>query len=208
MRQQSTRPAAKAARDSASVTGREYPITPDGRYFLVAGRLWRSKNPAIPREFRHRLVAELMDARRAVKDAKRGNCNLAAARARVDAAKVALGERGPIWWNDGSPDLNRHMAKDTPYAGWGGRSEEMGQRAVLGFAPRPGIRTMPYQVDLSLDPGTLNERLLELGFWLNKRSISHLARILMEPEHERLRVSFPDPEDAKAFQDHFCSTSN
>jgi hypothetical protein len=59
-----------------------------------------------------------MHARRAVKDAKHSNGNLSAARARVDAAKVALGERGPVWWNDGSPDLNRHLAKATPYAEW------------------------------------------------------------------------------------------
>ena len=59
-----------------------------------------------------------MDARRAVKEAKRGNGVLADARARVDAAKVALGERGPVWWDDGAPDLNRHMAKNTPYAEW------------------------------------------------------------------------------------------
>ena len=47
-----------------------YPTTPDGRYFLVAGRLWRSTNRAIQDERRHRLVADLMDARRAVKEAK------------------------------------------------------------------------------------------------------------------------------------------
>jgi hypothetical protein len=41
-----------------------------------------------------------------------------AARARVDAAKHALGERGPVWWSDGAPDLNRHMARNTPYATW------------------------------------------------------------------------------------------
>jgi hypothetical protein len=40
------------------------------------------------------------------------------ARARVDAAKTALGERGPVWWDDGAPDLNRRMARDTPYAAW------------------------------------------------------------------------------------------
>lgn len=100
------------------MSSRQHPTTPDGRYFMVAGRLWRSTNPAIPEERRHRLVAELMDARRAVKDAKRGRGDLSAARARVDAAKVALGERGPVWWDDASPDLNRHMAKNTPYAEW------------------------------------------------------------------------------------------
>ena len=40
------------------------------------------------------------------------------ARKRVDAAKHALGERGDVWWNDGAPDYNRHMAKNTPYADW------------------------------------------------------------------------------------------
>lgn len=41
-----------------------------------------------------------------------------AARKAVDAAKIALGERGPVWWADGSPDLNRHMARTTVYADW------------------------------------------------------------------------------------------
>ena len=40
----------------------------------------------------------------------------------VDRAKHALGERGPAWWNDGSPnpepDWNRHLARNTPYAAW------------------------------------------------------------------------------------------
>ncbi len=42
----------------------------------------------------------------------------AAAHRAVDQAKRALGERGPVWWTDGSPDFNRHMAKNTPYATW------------------------------------------------------------------------------------------
>jgi len=29
-----------------------------------------------------------------------------------------LGERGPVWWADGTPDYNRHLAKNTPYAEW------------------------------------------------------------------------------------------
>ena len=41
-----------------------------------------------------------------------------AARARVDVAKTALGERGPPWWEDGALDLNRRMVSDTPYAAW------------------------------------------------------------------------------------------
>jgi hypothetical protein len=40
------------------------------------------------------------------------------ARQAVDAAKRGLGERGPLWWNDGAPDYNRRMVRNTPYAGW------------------------------------------------------------------------------------------
>jgi hypothetical protein len=94
-----------------------YPTTPDGRYFVVRGRLWRKSNPALPSEQRDVLVKQLMDARRALrKDAPTEH--RAAARAAVDAAKTALGERGPVWWSDGAPDFNRKMAKNTPYADW------------------------------------------------------------------------------------------
>lgn len=51
-----------------------------------------------------------------MKEAKRGNGEISAARKEVDAVKVALGERGPVWWEDGAPDMNRHLAKNTPYA--------------------------------------------------------------------------------------------
>jgi len=47
---------------------------------------------------------------------------LAAARKAVDVAKIALGERGPVWWTDGAPDLNRHKVKDSPYAEWYGKA--------------------------------------------------------------------------------------
>lgn len=100
------------------MSGRNYPTTPDGRYFLVAGRLWRSTNPALDPTERERLVGELMQARRAVKDAKAGLADLGTARAAVDRAKTELGERGPVWWTDGAPDFNRHLAKNTPYAAW------------------------------------------------------------------------------------------
>ena len=98
----------------------DYPVTPDGRYFVVRGRLWRCANPHLPEAERQRLVRELMAARRAMGAARRqGDLPaLAQARAAVDAAKVALGERGPVWWNDGAPDYNRRLVKNTPYAGW------------------------------------------------------------------------------------------
>ena len=80
-----------------------YPTTPDGRYFIVRGRLWRCSNPTLDPQARATLVAALMAARRAVAAAKRGNGDMASARAQVDAAKRALGERGPVWWRDGAP---------------------------------------------------------------------------------------------------------
>ena len=96
------------------------PVTPDGRYFVVRGRLWRCSDPALDTGERARLVAELMRARRAVREAMRldDSAALAAARAAVDRAKTSLGERGPVWWRDGAPDFNRHLAKNTPYAEW------------------------------------------------------------------------------------------
>lgn len=127
----------------------KHPITPDGRYFLVRGRLWRCTNPNLSESERKRLTAELMRARRAVREALKlqrvaldaphpgdrkrraenskvnANCSIGTAnqtwpspasavpaaqqdsafqalklaRAAVDDAKVALGERGTPWWS-------------------------------------------------------------------------------------------------------------
>ena len=80
--------------------------------------MWRASNPHLPEDERQRYVDALMDARRAVGAAKRAGDLAAekAARAQVHQAKVALGERGPVWWDDGAPDYNRHLLKNTPYA--------------------------------------------------------------------------------------------
>lgn len=97
----------------------KYPITPDGRYFVHKERLWRCTNPKLDEETRLQLVVELMSARREVAAAKRA-CNqpaLADARQRIQAAKVALGERGPTWWDENT-DYNRKLIKNTPYAQW------------------------------------------------------------------------------------------
>ena len=59
-----------------------------------------------------------MTARRAVRAALKSGQGLAAARHAVDAAKRGLGERGPVWWDDGAPDDNRRMVKNTKYAEW------------------------------------------------------------------------------------------
>lgn len=97
-----------------------HPITPDRRYFVVRGRLWRMSDPSLAPERRDALVHALMAARRAVGVALRRGDTAAAATARtaVDRAKQALGERGPPWWHDGTPDYSRRMARNTPYADW------------------------------------------------------------------------------------------
>ena len=110
----SRRPSCGAARSPAP------PVTPDGRYIVVRGRLWRRANPALDAERLAELTTELMSARRAVGAALRNDDGvaLAKARSRVDVTKVALGERGQVWWTDGTPDQNRRMARNTVYADW------------------------------------------------------------------------------------------
>ena len=95
-------------------------FTPDGRYLIVRHRLWRAANPALSAEARSEGVNALMTARREVGIALRNkdDARLAQARAAVHAAKVALGERGAVWWTDGTQDFNRHLVKNTPYAEW------------------------------------------------------------------------------------------
>lgn len=72
--------------------------TPDGHHIVVNGRKWRATDTGIPEKFRKELVAELMNARRAVKSRDEH------ARDRVQDAKVALGERGEPWWEEPSED--------------------------------------------------------------------------------------------------------
>jgi hypothetical protein len=94
----------------------DHPRTPDGRYFVVRGRLWRLSNPNLDPAQRERLVQQLMKARRAVRTASADE--KAALGARIDRVKRKLGERGAPWWDDGTPDYNRRMVKNTPYADW------------------------------------------------------------------------------------------
>ena len=84
----------------------------------MRGRLWRATDPSLGEEERQRWVDALMDARRAVAAAKRAEDPQAekTARAAVHEAKIALGERGPVWWDDGAPDYTRKLVANTPYA--------------------------------------------------------------------------------------------
>lgn len=74
-------------------------------------------NPQLDAARREELVVQLMAARRDLRRSAPIDLR-AEARRRVDATKRALGERGPVWWEDGAPDYNRRLAKNTPYAGW------------------------------------------------------------------------------------------
>jgi hypothetical protein len=115
-----------------------FPVTQDGRYFVVRGRLWRMANPALAAQERDALVHALMDARRNIAAAKRSDDAAAemVARHRVDDAKRALGERGPVWWHDGAPDYNRHMVRTSPYARWFAELEAKSSEAPDAQADR------------------------------------------------------------------------
>lgn len=114
------------------MAGLKHPVTPDGRYFVVRGRLWRLAYPHIDPERKKALVQELMAARRAVKDARFCSDPIteAAAHRAVDAAKQALGERGPVWWRDSAPDFNRCLVKNTPYAAWYSQGAKALEQAI------------------------------------------------------------------------------
>ncbi|WP_372351053.1 hypothetical protein [Streptomyces sp. KL116D] len=84
--------------------------TPDGHYVVIRGRKWRATDPTVPDDIAARLRSHLMAARRAVGVALRENDTAAerAARERVHAAKVALGERGtPAWWQQSKAERRR-----------------------------------------------------------------------------------------------------
>lgn len=105
--------------------------TPDGRYSVVQGRLWRAVNPSLPAEAKVRCTRDLLNGRRALKAAKTlaDEAAMAAARAVIREAEVGLGQRGAVWWKDGTPDLNRQLVKNTPYADWHLAAEARRQEA-------------------------------------------------------------------------------
>lgn len=100
--------------------------TPDGRYIVVRGRLWRATNPSLSEAERTGWVRELMNARRTMGRARAsGDVDAGrAARQAVEEAKQALGERGPVWWQDGTPDHNRRLVINTPYRDWYRRAKQ------------------------------------------------------------------------------------
>jgi hypothetical protein len=90
------------------MTDRERPpVTEDGHFVVVAGRRWRATDPAIPEDVAAVLRKALMSARRDVGAALRAGADPAPARVRVQAAKVALGERGTPWWEQSLDERRR-----------------------------------------------------------------------------------------------------
>ena len=81
--------------------------TEDGHFVVIDGRRWRATDPAIPDDASAALRRALMAARREVGALLRAGDDPAPARARVQAAKVALGERGTPWWEQ-TDEERRH----------------------------------------------------------------------------------------------------
>ena len=133
-----SKPVSHHRADPPNRTAGNFPVTQDGRYFVVRGRLWRMANPALAAQERDALVHALMEARRNIAAAKRSDDAAAEmdARNRVDDAKRALGERGPVWWHDGAPDYNRHMVRTSPYARWFAELEAKASRVPDAQADR------------------------------------------------------------------------
>jgi len=78
--------------------GEKPPTTDDGHHVVIDGRRWRATDPAVPEDVAAVLRKALMAARRDVGRRLRAGEDPAPARARVQLAKVALGERGTPWW--------------------------------------------------------------------------------------------------------------
>jgi hypothetical protein len=95
--------------DPGGVTER----TDDGRYILVGGRRWRATDPMIPEERSAELRSALMAWRREIK-AVRGTEAERSARDGVQAAKVALGERGRPWWEQTDAERKERWEAQVP----------------------------------------------------------------------------------------------
>lgn len=82
------------------------PHTPDGRYLVARGVFKRCTNPNLDEKIRRAAVKTMMQARMS------GDGDA------VTVAKTALGETGPVWWDDGAPDCSGLLPSQTAYAEW------------------------------------------------------------------------------------------
>lgn len=91
-------------------------LTPDGHFVVINGRRWRATDPLIPDDVSASLRSQLMSARRAVGAALRAEDDDAERRARdrVQAAKVALGERGTPWWEQSEDERRARWERGLP----------------------------------------------------------------------------------------------
>lgn len=87
--------------------------TPDGRYVVIDGRRWRATDPAIPDGRRAELQQVLMAWRRDVRRTK-GTAQERVSRDGVQAAKVALGERGTPWWEQSDDERRTRWEAEVP----------------------------------------------------------------------------------------------
>ena len=94
------------------MTGSPEP-TADRRYLVIDGRRWRATDPSIPDSRRDELTRALMAWRREVRRTK-GTDEEKRARAGVQAAKVALGERGTPWWEQSDDERRERWSADVP----------------------------------------------------------------------------------------------
>ena len=90
--------------------------TEDGRFLVIAGRRWRATDPLIPDERRHALQSVLMAWRREVRRTK-GTDEERRSRDGVQAAKVALGERGTPWWEQTAEERRARWEAKVPEPG-------------------------------------------------------------------------------------------
>lgn len=99
---------------------KQYPRTPDGRYFVAKNRLWRCTDPTLTEDEKRTHIKALMKARRAVRTAQHQGDEDALRKARdaVQTAKEALGERGPVWWEDDASDEGGLAPHNSSYAQW------------------------------------------------------------------------------------------
>jgi len=87
--------------------------TEDGHHVVIDGRRWRATDPAIPEDRRHELQRVLMAWRRQVRTTQ-GTDRERWARDGVQAAKVALGERGDPWWEQTDEVRRARWEADVP----------------------------------------------------------------------------------------------
>ncbi len=108
-------------------------VTPDGRYLVVRGRLWRRTNPDLPEDRRQELVDELMAARRAKRQA-------------LDAGTTRRGRpRGPgstppsTAWGSAAGVVGRRRPRPDPAPGADDGVRRLVRRSgpVVGSPPPP-----------------------------------------------------------------------